>query len=85
MSQTTPFLCQPEVSSDSVTNGSLIKRRKIVAVSIAAVAVATVGALWFVLHRSAEAPAELVERRLTFNSSASPIACAAISPDGKYL
>jgi Tol biopolymer transport system component len=27
----------------------------------------------------------LVERRLTFNSSASPIASAAISPDGKYL
>jgi len=58
-------------ASDSVINGSLFKSHKIVAVSIAAVAVAAVGVTWLVLRRPVKAPADLVERRLTFNSSAS--------------
>ena len=37
------------------------------------------------MNRHAKTPSELVERRLTFNSSASEVASAVISPDGKYL
>jgi DNA-binding winged helix-turn-helix (wHTH) protein len=69
----------------SFTNRSLITRHKLVAVSVIAALVMAIGALWFVLVRSAKPPAELVERRITFNSSANPIESAAISPDGKYL
>lgn len=74
-----------EPAVDSVINGNPITRHKLVAVSAIAVAVAAVGALWIVLRRPAQPPSELLERRLTFNSGASPIASAAISPDGKYL
>jgi DNA-binding winged helix-turn-helix (wHTH) protein/Tol biopolymer transport system component len=72
-------------ASDSVVAGGMFKRHKKVAISLITVVAAGAGGLWFVLHRPAKAPAELVERRLTFNSSANPIASAAISPDGKYL
>jgi len=65
--------------------GAFSRRHQKVAIPVIAVAVAALGGLWFVLHRPAKAPAELVERRLTFNSSASPLDSAAISPDGKYL
>jgi DNA-binding winged helix-turn-helix (wHTH) protein/Tol biopolymer transport system component len=74
-----------EPTSDSVIITSLIKRHMVITISAIAVAVAAVGVLWFVLHRPSSAPAELVERRLTFNSGASPIESAALSRDGKYL
>lgn len=84
--ETQPTAGVPQESApDSFTNGNLITRHKLVAVSVIAGMVAAIGALWFVLLRSARSPAELVERRLTFNSSANPIESAAISPDGKYL
>ena len=47
--------------------------------------VVAVAALRYVVQPLVKPPAELVERRLTFNSSASPIASAVISPDGNYL
>ena len=80
-----PLESPQESAPDSFTNGNLITRHKLVAISVIAAVVAAVGALWFVLLRSAKPPAELVERRITFNSSANPIESAAISPDGKYL
>jgi Tol biopolymer transport system component len=46
---------------------------------------AAAGAYWFLLRRSAHPRSEPVERRLTFNSSASEVGSAAISPDGKYV
>jgi DNA-binding winged helix-turn-helix (wHTH) protein/Tol biopolymer transport system component len=74
-----------KAAADSVKNGNPITRHKFVAVSVTAVLIAAVGILWFLLRRPARPSAELVERRLTFNSSASPVASAALSPDGKYL
>jgi eukaryotic-like serine/threonine-protein kinase len=75
----------PQAPAPNAVVSRVIKRNKMVAISVIGVAFAAVGGLWFVLRRPAKAPAELVERRLTFNSSASPIGSAAISPDGKYL
>jgi DNA-binding winged helix-turn-helix (wHTH) protein/Tol biopolymer transport system component len=47
---------------------------------------AAVAALLFFMARRAPKPAiALVERRLTFNSSANDVFSAALSPDGKYL
>jgi DNA-binding winged helix-turn-helix (wHTH) protein/Tol biopolymer transport system component len=63
---------------------SLIKQHRKIAMAVCGVAGALVGIGWPIARRPA-APSELVERRLTFNSSASTIASAAISPDGKYL
>ena len=40
---------------------------------------------WFLLHRPPKASAELIQKRLTFNSSENAVLSAAISPDGKYL
>lgn len=74
-----------EPAADSVTADSVIQRRKRVAIAVIAAMVAAVGGLWFVLRPPAKAPLELVERRLTFNSSESSVLCDALSPDGKYL
>src|SRR5262249_9867648 len=53
--------------------------------TLVAVALAALGGTWYALHRPSKPPGEFSERRLTFNSSASPIESEAISPDGKYL
>lgn len=55
------------------------------ALGLIALAAAGGAVLWLILRRPLKTAAELVERRLTFNSSASPVTSAAISPDGKYL
>ncbi len=49
--------------------------------------IAASGLVWFLTHRapSPQPSAELTQKRLTFNSSESPVATNAISPDGKYL
>jgi len=70
--------------------GSLIKRRRInrwhyVIGAVIALLLAAGGSFWLVVNRHAKTPSELVERRLTFNSSASEVVSAVISPDGKYL
>ena len=62
-------------------------------VAAASVAGALVALVWFILHRppkpsaqvKLKAPAELTQKRLTFNSSEYPVQSSAISPDGKYL
>jgi Tol biopolymer transport system component/DNA-binding winged helix-turn-helix (wHTH) protein len=41
--------------------------------------------LWSFWRRPSNPPAELTQRRLTFNSSEDPVQHNAISPDGKYL
>jgi serine/threonine protein kinase/Tol biopolymer transport system component len=51
-----------------------------------AVVVAGIAVAWLFLRRaSPQPPPELTQKRLTFNSSESPIDNASISPDGKYL
>ncbi len=53
---------------------------------VIAVVVAAAGTAWLASHRPADSPVELVERRLTFNSSPGVFGGGAvISPDGKYL
>jgi DNA-binding winged helix-turn-helix (wHTH) protein/Tol biopolymer transport system component len=63
--------------------GSVSKGRTKLAIAVITLAIAAAGGLWLWLRRPA--PMELVERRLTFNSSNNPILSSAISPDGKYL
>jgi serine/threonine protein kinase len=75
----------PESASDSVIFASLIKRHKKTAISSIAAAAALVALAWFLLHRSPKPPAELTQKRLTFNSSENPVLAPDISPDGKYL
>ncbi|MBV8832689.1 MAG: PD40 domain-containing protein [Acidobacteriaceae bacterium] len=53
--------------------------------AIAVLLLATAGILRFVLRSHANVPSELIEHRLTFNSSASEVTSAVISLDGKYL
>jgi Tol biopolymer transport system component len=45
------------------------------------------GLLWFLRHRAPppQPPAELIQKRLTFNSSENFVQSNAISPDGKYV
>jgi DNA-binding winged helix-turn-helix (wHTH) protein/Tol biopolymer transport system component len=76
----------PQASaSDSVIIAILIKRHKKAAIGSAAVVAALVALVWFLLHRPPKPSAELTQKRLTFNSSESPVESDAISPDGKYL
>ena len=82
-----------ESASDSVIITSLIKRHKRVAVGSVAVVAALATLTWFLLRRpptpstelTQKASAELTQKRLTFNSSESPVVNAGISPNGKYL
>ena len=82
-----------ESASDSVMVASVIKRHKKASIGSVAVVAVLVALVGFVLHRppkpSAElkqkAPAELMQKRLTFNSGENPVQSSAISPDGKYL
>src|SRR5712692_2010794 len=46
--------------------------------------VALLAVVWYASRHLARAP-ELIERRLTTNSSETPVTAAAVSPDGKYL
>jgi eukaryotic-like serine/threonine-protein kinase len=47
--------------------------------------IAASGLVWFLTHRAPPQPAELTQKRLTFNTSENPVLNSAISPDGKYL
>ena len=75
----------PEAHSDFAGKGSRIRRRQYLVAAGIALLLGAAAVLWSVLHQSAPGPSELVERRVTFNSSASEVASAVISPDAKYL
>ena len=62
-----------------------IKRYKKLGIGISAAVAALVTLAWFALPRPPKPPAEMTQKRLTFNSSENPVQSAAISPDGKYL
>jgi Tol biopolymer transport system component len=75
-------------ASDSVLITSRIKRHKkttIGAVAVVVVVVALAGLAWFLLPRPPKPSADLMQKRLTFNSNESAVRNDAISPDGKYL
>lgn len=59
-------------------------RRWRLAAWVAASGVALLAVTWYASRHVARAP-ELIERRLTTNSSEAPVTAAAVSPDGKYL
>jgi DNA-binding winged helix-turn-helix (wHTH) protein len=57
--------------------------KKLALGTVAAISV-LVGLAWF-LHRPPARPAELTQKRLTFNPSENLVGSDAISPDGKYI
>jgi len=61
------------------------KRHRKAAVGSFAVLAALAALTWFLLPRPPKPSTEVTEKRLTFNTSESPVQSAAISPDGKYL
>jgi hypothetical protein len=67
-----------EPASDSVIITGVIKRHKKAAMGSLAVVAALLALAWLLLHRSPEPPAELTQKRLTFNSSENPVEDAAI-------
>jgi len=77
-----------ERQTDSASVGGFMKHRKEAAMAMIAVVFALVGLAWYLRSfwiRPSNPPAELTQRRLTFNSSENPVQGSAISPDGKYL
>ncbi len=84
---TAPELREPqqEASSDSAIIMGLAGRHKKAAFGTLGVIALLAGLAWFLLHRPPAPSAELIQKRLTFNSSENPVQSAAISPDGKYL
>lgn len=64
---------------------SRVKRHTKTMFAIAAFIAVVVPAVWFLRWRPAKPPAELTQKRLTFNSAENHIDSAAISPDGRYL
>jgi DNA-binding winged helix-turn-helix (wHTH) protein/Tol biopolymer transport system component len=73
------------VTPDSVGIADLLRRHKRTAMATVAIVVALIGLAWFLWRHPTVSPAELTQRRLTFNSSENPVQRSAISPDGKYL
>jgi eukaryotic-like serine/threonine-protein kinase len=53
--------------------------------SLATITIVLMGAWFLFLRRPPRQPAELTQKRLTFNSSENPVTHQEISPDGKYL
>ena len=74
-----------EPTSDTVVIAELVKRHRKTAIAVVAVVVALAGLASLRLRHPATPPAELTQKRLTFNSSDNPVQRSAISPDGKYL
>src|SRR5205807_3575064 len=63
----------------------LVERHKKAAIGTLAVIALLAGLAWFLLHRPPAPSVELIQKRLTFNSSDNPVQSVAVSPDGKYL
>jgi serine/threonine protein kinase/DNA-binding winged helix-turn-helix (wHTH) protein/Tol biopolymer transport system component len=83
---------EQQSASGSFLFANLTKRHKkatIGAFAVVVVVVALAGLAWYLLPRppkpAAEPSGELMQKRLTFNSTESTIRSDAISPDGKYL
>jgi DNA-binding winged helix-turn-helix (wHTH) protein/Tol biopolymer transport system component len=76
---------QPETESRPAVVGRRTRRKRYVIAAGIVLVLEAAGMSWFLANRPVRAPSELIERRLTFNSSASEVASAVISPDGKYL
>jgi eukaryotic-like serine/threonine-protein kinase len=72
-------------AADSIIAASWIIRHKKGALGVFAVVAALVSLAWLLLRRPPAPPAELTQKRLTFNSSEMAVRSAVISPDGKYL
>ncbi len=76
----------PEVESELPTKPYSIKWRGYAIAASLACTLAAAAVFWAGMHlHSQSAPSELLDRRLTFNSSANEVGSAVISPDGKYL
>jgi DNA-binding winged helix-turn-helix (wHTH) protein len=76
---------KPSLDSRPTVKWTGHRQRLAIATMAVMIGLAAAGSFWAVRHRPAKAPSELMERRLTFNSSASEVTSAVISPDGKYL
>jgi Tol biopolymer transport system component len=74
-----------ERTSESLIVSDFVKRHWGAILVTIAIVVALIGLTWFQLRRPVLSPAELTQKRLTFNSSDNPVQRSAISPDGKYL
>ena len=77
-----------EPTSDSVIIAGLVKRHKMAVIgTVASLALMAAGlaTAWLLLRRPPQAPTELTQQRLTFNSSENPVIADVISPDGQYL
>jgi eukaryotic-like serine/threonine-protein kinase len=76
-------------SSDSQTIAGLVKRHRKALTGVIAAGVMIAATLTYVLYRALSRapapPAELTQKRLTFNSSENPVDTPVISPDGEYL
>lgn len=71
-------------ASDSAAAAGPTRYRKAALASLAAV-VLLAGIVWFFLRRAPDSSTELIQKRLTFNSSENEVGSDAISADGKYL
>jgi eukaryotic-like serine/threonine-protein kinase len=63
---------------------SRVKRRQAM-LGVAALIAIVVAIGWFIRVQRSNAPAELTQQQLTFNSGEAHVTSDAISPDGKYL
>jgi eukaryotic-like serine/threonine-protein kinase len=64
---------------------SIVQRNKKAAVGGVAVVATLIALEWLFVRRPPKPPAELTQKRLTFNSSENAVRSQALSPDGKYL
>jgi Tol biopolymer transport system component len=84
-----PVGVSPSLETAVGTPTDLVKRHRKAMIGVIAAGVMIAATLTYVLYRALTRPpqpsTELTQKRLTFNSSDSPIDNDVISPDGKYL
>ena len=74
-----------EAAQESGPVAGRVRRRRGIALGSIAAMAALIAVAWFFPHSTPTRPHELIEKRLTFNSSENPVEHTRISPDGKYL